>query len=406
MRLRKRAAGLIFGAVVLFFLGTNVQAGWLLVLSAALIGAVVAGAVLPFVMMRKLEFGRRAPQELHQNDEVLVDLEVTNASRGMRLGISVSDPLLSPATMFIPVLAPGATAEVTTSRRAQRRGLFHGAEVVVATDAPFGVAQRKKRVNVEGETLVLPAIVDLPELDFIEPAPANASAMRSAPRRGHGPEYFGIREYRTGDSMRHVHWPSTARTGHVMVREFEQETTRRLAIVVDASYDAGSAWTPLDRCCSAAASIALAASSRGHGARLALGGDGEVEVLSRADPGELLLRLALLGPDPRLEFHRMIAGLADGLVGAETVVLVFPSWRINEAQTMAPAVGDLAQRFTKVLALVVEVDADEAPGAAASTAGKQLLAAGLANAGAEVRFWPRSMQLDQVLSADRAEVPA
>ena len=29
MRLRKRAAGLLLGAAVLFFIGTNVQAGWL-----------------------------------------------------------------------------------------------------------------------------------------------------------------------------------------------------------------------------------------------------------------------------------------------------------------------------------------------------------------------------------------
>ena len=47
MRLRKRAAALTLGAVVLFLLGTNVQAGWLYVMCALLLGTVVAGAILP-----------------------------------------------------------------------------------------------------------------------------------------------------------------------------------------------------------------------------------------------------------------------------------------------------------------------------------------------------------------------
>ena len=46
MRLRRRAIGLLVGAGVLFFLGTNVQAGWLFVLAAMLLGA-RAGAAPP-----------------------------------------------------------------------------------------------------------------------------------------------------------------------------------------------------------------------------------------------------------------------------------------------------------------------------------------------------------------------
>ena len=47
VRLRKRAASLLMGAVVLFLIGTNVQAGMLFVLAALLLGAAAAGAVLP-----------------------------------------------------------------------------------------------------------------------------------------------------------------------------------------------------------------------------------------------------------------------------------------------------------------------------------------------------------------------
>ena len=53
-RPRKRAATLLAGAGVLFFLGTNVQAGWLFVLAAFLAGTAVSGMLLPGRMLRGL----------------------------------------------------------------------------------------------------------------------------------------------------------------------------------------------------------------------------------------------------------------------------------------------------------------------------------------------------------------
>ena len=54
MRPSKRAVGLLLGAGILFLIGTNVQAGWLYVLAALLLGALAAGLVLPFAALRGL----------------------------------------------------------------------------------------------------------------------------------------------------------------------------------------------------------------------------------------------------------------------------------------------------------------------------------------------------------------
>lgn len=42
-----------------------------------------------------------------------------------------------------------------------------------------------------------------------------------------------IREYRTGDSSRFIHWKLSARTGKVWVREFEKEADERLELYLD-----------------------------------------------------------------------------------------------------------------------------------------------------------------------------
>ena len=171
--------------------------------------------------------------------------------------------------------------------------------------------------------------------------------------------------------MRHVHWASTARTGAVMVRELEQEQTRKLAIVIDASRDAPPrsehGLTPLDRACSAAASIALAAVAHGHGARLVTGtdaatGDGtefgaDEHVLLRADEQALLERLATLAPSPRIPtFPALASSLGPSLRGVETLVLVFPTWKDNGAGGLTPAVESLARHIPTVVAVPVVIE--------------------------------------------------
>lgn len=58
-------------------------------------------------------------------------------------------------------------------------------------------------------------------------------ASVAAPRAGSGHEIFGIREYRPGDSLRRIHWRSSARHGELVVREYEPPGMQTLAIFLD-----------------------------------------------------------------------------------------------------------------------------------------------------------------------------
>ena len=53
--------------------------------------------------------------------------------------------------------------------------------------------------------------------------------------RGEGMDFHGVREYRTGDSLRRVHWPTTARTGKISVIEFERAFQRDVIVALDRS---------------------------------------------------------------------------------------------------------------------------------------------------------------------------
>jgi uncharacterized protein (DUF58 family) len=360
VRLRKRAASLLGGAAVLFVIGTNVQAGWLFVLSALLLGAVIAGTVLPFAALRRLDVELLAPAEAVQGGETFVDLCLTNRGRGSRWAIVVVDLHLSPVELFVPAIGPGERVELTTLRVPQRRGDVRTESVTVRSSAPFGVAERRRRLTVDATTLVLPRVVPIGRVRFIDAVNTTEPAIHTSSRPGRGPEYLSVREYRPGDSLRHVHWPLTARHGQVMVREFEEEQTRRLAVVVDTDRDTAGVWTSLDRVCSVAASVLEAALAHGHGVRLiGARSPAEVDVLHRAGEEEMLRWLARLGASG-CSIEAVLDGLGHTeLRGVETALVVAPSWGDRDAERLSAASRRLDRFVERVVVVAVPVDPDD-----------------------------------------------
>ena len=230
-------------------------------------------------------------------------------------------------------------------------------------------------------------------LSFVEPVPTNEPSAGGTPRRGHGPEYLGVREYRTGDSMRHVHWGLTARHGQVMVREFEEERTRRVAIAIDTERDRGDTWTPLDRACAAAASIVDAAAAHGHGSRMiAASADGTVDVLTRADVPEQLRWLAKLTPSG-VSLAATIDRLgSEDLRGVDTIVLLVPAWPDLQPEALAAEAATLTDRIERVVCLAIAVDDDAGP------AGR--LASTLARSGVDARSWTSDGDLAEIVATE------
>ncbi len=404
MRLRKRAAALTLGAGVLFLLGTNVQAGWLYVMCALLLGTVVAGVLLPSRMLRGVEVERLAPEEVEQGADVPVELIVSSRARGVRLGLRIDDQHIAPTSLYVTSVLPGERVELVTARLAAKRGVHEGSTVVVRSTAPFGVAERRRKLKVAGSTTVLPAVIPLSHLPFVSRASDVARASSRTSRRGGGPEYLGVREYRAGDSPRHVHWPSTARTGTIMVRELEEERSRRLAILVDTLTDVGDVGTPLDACCTAAASIARCAFNEGHAIRSlsAVAPRGQIEAADEIDETSFRRRLARLQPNG-IAMAAAVEEAATALSGVDEVVLLFPTWRTNGDPALVRAVEALAGARAHVVAVVVEVGPEDSRRVAALRPDEvDEVEAALARAGAEVFTWRRGQPLPEALMVEAA----
>jgi uncharacterized protein (DUF58 family) len=89
---------------------------------------------------------------------------------------------------------------------------------------------RSRRRSPDSEVaLVLPRFTSLAG----RPQARELEASAAAPRAGSGTELFGVREYRPGDSLRRIHWRSSARHGELVVREYEPPGLQTLGIFCD-----------------------------------------------------------------------------------------------------------------------------------------------------------------------------
>jgi len=113
-------------------------------------------------------------------------------------------------------IAPAELAEVDIDLRSERRGWLSIGRVQVYTRHPLGLFHIWSWVHPERRVLVYPA----PEASA-PPLPRSGEAGARRNRRGQGDEPHSLREYRVGDPLRLVAWKRSARTGHLMVREFE-----------------------------------------------------------------------------------------------------------------------------------------------------------------------------------------
>src|SRR5207248_5535973 len=98
---------------------------------------------------------------------------------------------------------------------------------------PFGLEQAEVKLQGGGALLVYPRLVELDRL-FSETGSHSLDGRRLLLRRPSGFELHSVREYEHGESLRKVHWRTTARRGQLMVKDLEDAPRDEVAVLLDA----------------------------------------------------------------------------------------------------------------------------------------------------------------------------
>jgi uncharacterized protein (DUF58 family) len=225
----RRIAGVALGAASMFLalMAIMLDSMTLFYMGTALITTLLAARLQAFLAIRGLKFTRVAPEAVKAGELVTVEITVQSERKIRRPLITILDNLpgklrLAERTPSLPV-APAYDMPVRTQYqfRALRRGKFRWSGLtVVGTDALGLVTMSKHYTTTPAEITVLPAPIPVAaELPLA--AGWGISEAESGKSRGAGLEPRGVREYMYGDSLRHIHWRSSARAQRLLVKEFE-----------------------------------------------------------------------------------------------------------------------------------------------------------------------------------------
>ena len=100
------------------------------------------------------------------------------------------------------------------------RGEFQLGPLTVVCGDPFGLFRWPRRLGATDKLLVYPMTVELDRVILPVGFLSGGDAQRQLTHQV-TTNASSIREYVPGDSINRIHWRSTARTGHIMVKEFE-----------------------------------------------------------------------------------------------------------------------------------------------------------------------------------------
>jgi hypothetical protein len=242
----------LVGSVVTEWLRDTVSAaGWLLA-AAVIVGAVtgalfglaeawavaaIAAALLilcvPF-LLGSHDYSIHLTLERDRvvaGSEVNGHLDIVNRSKRVALpglvDIPVGDGLVE---AHVPLLVAGAEHREQLTISAAKRGVIDVGPMTIARGDPLGILRRElgwpgtQRIYVHPVTTAIPStsaglIRDLEGMPTSDIVDADLS-------------FHAIREYAPGDSQRHIHWRSTAKTGKIMVRQYEESRRSRIALLL------------------------------------------------------------------------------------------------------------------------------------------------------------------------------
>lgn len=161
-------------------------------------------------------------------------IRVRNQSRLGKLWVELLDQSNLPGHLVSKVVHLGShdSNRWRVDTVAARRGQFRIGPMLLRSGDPFGLFPRYRVIPETTELLVYPATVDLSAFALpVGELPGGSAIQRRTPFIT--PNAAGVRDYFPGDAFNRIAWRATARTGKVMVKEFELDPTADLWIVLD-----------------------------------------------------------------------------------------------------------------------------------------------------------------------------
>jgi uncharacterized protein (DUF58 family) len=226
---------------VLLTIGVYKGINLLLLLGHVLLAVVLLNALAAGRGLRRLRAVRRIEGPVFAGSSCRVEVELSNPNRRARVGFFIVDAGPQHSLEWFATRLAGQGRNTWRGEVVLRqRGRYDWGPLALVSGHPFGLVRRRLEVLPGEEVIVLPRVGGLHRgrlRRYLRSATAQGERLRRRPQchPAAQAEFHGLRNYRSGDNLRLIHWRTSARRGELMVREFEDLPGENLLLVVDPS---------------------------------------------------------------------------------------------------------------------------------------------------------------------------
>jgi len=258
---------------------------------------------------QRLQVERVLERKLSLGVDNRVQLRLENLSRWtLRLTIKDDPPdgFITPERELRVTLGPHEQTVVTYGTTPRKRGHFRFGDVHVRGQSFLGLSLWQRRIPAAVDAAVYPDIRSVARLDLsLRAHRLEDAGLRRARARGAGTEFESLREYVRDDDHRRIDWKATARRGRPFTRQYEEERSRTIMLLIDAGRMMSAeveGLSKLDHAVNAALMLAYVALRRGDAVGLIVFADAVQAIVPPRKGKAHLQRVldALYGVQPTL----------------------------------------------------------------------------------------------------------
>jgi uncharacterized protein (DUF58 family) len=231
---------LAVATVVVGAFGLDVQGTVVYLLWSALAALVSVSLVLTrFYRLDGVRLEVAAPRRVTLGDAITFTLVVRNDGPRDLFAVRVNGPFLPWDGVFtgprarVDRIAEGESARVEIAARFSARGEHHLDAFTASALVPLGLAQGGGAASTGVKFVVVPKLANVVRLATPPGTRYQTGGVALASKTGEAMDLLGVRPYRAGDPVRHLHARSWARVGAPVVREYQEEYFSRIGVVVD-----------------------------------------------------------------------------------------------------------------------------------------------------------------------------
>lgn len=229
-------------AAMLGFMGLaaiNSQANLLFGVFGLMIGILLVSYVISRLVLRRTVVERELPEHAVVGQPTAFIYRIANGKRFWpSFSVTIAeldgaDAFTRQPQAYLLHVAAKMTASIPCQIVPRRRGLHQLDRYQVSTSFPFGFIKRADTRAHRDSLLIYPALAEVHPRVLSMARSAENSGPMMRPRRGGVDEFYGVKEFREGESRRWIYWRRSARTGTLVAKEMTHVSPPKVMIVLD-----------------------------------------------------------------------------------------------------------------------------------------------------------------------------